>query len=233
MEEESISLTSKFNLLHAFLEAGFFVQLTILVLLFASVYGFSIILKKHKEFKTLRKHDDLFLNYFKSKNLENWDNIYNNALANKGQFPPVFVAAYRELKSLEDQALDASTERENIERALSSEVETQIFKLEKGLGHLATIGSTAPFIGLFGTVVGILTAFQKIGESGNATLTTVGPAISEALVVTAMGLFVAIPAVGFYNHFIGKVKAVHLELTNFANVILNTYKRKSKKVEDQ
>ena len=232
MEEEGISLTGKLNLLEAFFDAGFFVQLTVVVLIFASVYGFSIILKKHKEFKSLKNHDDLFLNYFKSKNQENWDQVYTNALANKGQFPPIFVAAYRELKSLEDQRLDSSIERENIERAISSEVETQIFKLERGLGSLATIGSTSPFVGLFGTVVGILTAFQKIGESGSATLTTVGPAISEALVVTAMGLFVAIPAVSFYNHFIGKVKAVDLELNNFGNAILNTYKKKSIKFED-
>ncbi len=232
MTEESVSLADKFDLMNAFFEAGFFVQLTVVVLVFASVYGFSIILKKHKEFKTLKKHDDLFLNYFKNKDPRNWDKVYTNALTNKGQFPPVFVAAFKELKSLEVQALESSIERDNIERAMSSEVETQVFKLERGLGHLATIGSASPFVGLFGTVVGILTAFQKIGESGSATLSTVGPAISEALVVTAMGLFVAIPAVSFYNHFIGKVKEVDLELNNFANVILNTYRKKGKQIED-
>ncbi len=226
MDEENISLVSDFNLIRAFFEAGFFVQLTILVLIGSSVYGLSIVLKKYKEIKSLKTCDNKFLNFFKNTPVDEWEKVYTHGLANKGQFAPVFVSAFRELQTVSDQVLDA-----NIQRAISSEIETQIFKLERGLGHLATIGSAAPFVGLFGTVVGILTAFHRIGASGNATLSTVGPAISEALVVTAMGLFVAIPAVSFYNHFVGKVKEANLELNNFANVILNTIK--VRKIEEQ
>ena len=224
VNEMSKTVTANYDLLDAFFSAGFFVQLTVVVLLFLSVYGLGIVLKKFKELKENKKNDEKFFDFFKEASLSEWESLYTQGLTNKGQLASLFVSIYREL-----QETEYKSSKESIERVIYSEIDTLIFRLENGLSHLATIASSSPFIGLFGTVVGILTAFHKIGAAGNASLATVGPAISEALVVTAMGLFVAIPAVGFYNHFIHKVKETSLKLNNFACVILNCYKKSEPK----
>ncbi len=98
-------------------------------------------------------------------------------------------------------------------------------ELDKRLGFLATVGSNAPYIGLFGTVWGIMSAFQKIGASGSASLAVVAPGISEALIATAIGLAAAIPAVIAYNHFISRLKKAELEIEGFATDFLNISKR--------
>jgi biopolymer transport protein TolQ len=114
---------------------------------------------------------------------------------------------------------------DNMERALRSAVNGEVQRLEKFLSLLATTGNAAPFIGLFGTVWGIMVAFQGIGLKGSATLAVVAPGISEALIATAAGLAAAIPAVVAFNHFSNKVRGLETEMTNFANDLLNIVKR--------
>jgi biopolymer transport protein TolQ len=114
---------------------------------------------------------------------------------------------------------------ENVGRALRRATTLEIHRLEKFLTFLATTGSTAPFIGLFGTVWGIMDAFHGIGKTGSASLAVVAPGISEALVATAIGLVAAIPAVVAYNHFVNKVNVLSGEMDNFSQEFLNIVER--------
>ncbi len=114
---------------------------------------------------------------------------------------------------------------DNIERSLNNASNSEMTKLESAIGFLATTGSASPFIGLFGTVWGIMDTFQGIGARGSATLAVVAPGISEALVATAAGLAAAIPAVIFYNYFLNKSKIMVQEMDNFAAEFLNIVER--------
>jgi biopolymer transport protein TolQ len=146
----------------------------------------------------------------------------------------LFSEGYTELKKLmekgeekEDPAV-ISTELggiDNIARALRRATTSEITCLERYLTFLATTGSTAPFIGLFGTVWGIMTAFKGIGETGSASLAVVAPGIAEALVATAIGLVAAIPAVMGYNHFQNRIKVLIAEMDNFSTEFLNIVHR--------
>ena len=112
-----------------------------------------------------------------------------------------------------------------IKRALDQATTAEQARLEKNLGFLATTGSTAPFIGLFGTVWGIMDSFRQIGLSGSASLATVAPGISEALIATAFGLVAAIPAVVAYNYFLGRIRVLTSEMDNFSAEFLNIIER--------
>lgn len=114
---------------------------------------------------------------------------------------------------------------DNLERTLRKATDTELSKAEKHLSFLATTGSTAPFIGLLGTVVGIMSSFGQIAASGSASLAVVAPGISEALFATAVGLFAALPAVAAYNFFVGQVRKIELSISNFASDFLNVAKR--------
>jgi biopolymer transport protein TolQ len=114
---------------------------------------------------------------------------------------------------------------DNIERALNRARDSESTKLESALGFLATTGSASPFIGLFGTVWGIMDTFKGIGARGSATLAIVAPGISEALIATAAGLAAAIPAVIFYNYYINRVKTMTQEMDNFSSELLNIIER--------
>jgi biopolymer transport protein TolQ len=123
------------------------------------------------------------------------------------------------LPNLEMKGID------NVERALNRACSAEASKLESTLGFLATTGSASPFIGLFGTVWGIMDTFRGIGTRGSATLAVVAPGISEALIATAAGLAAAIPAVIFYNYYLNKVKDMSGEMDNFASEVLNIIER--------
>ena len=148
----------------------------------------------------------------------------------------MFNEGYTELKKLmetgEQQQVDdpsvISTDVggiDNISRALRRATTSEITRLEKYTTFLATTGSTAPFIGLFGTVWGIMTAFKGIGETGSASLAVVAPGIAEALIATAIGLVAAIPAVMGYNHFQNKIRVVVAQMDNFSSEFLNIVQR--------
>ena len=143
----------------------------------------------------------------------------------------LFKNGYEELQSLaelSDEHSEAPSKLsgiDNIERVLRTTADQEISKLEKNLTWLATTGSTGPFIGLFGTVWGIMSAFQKIGLTGAASLAVVAPGISEALIATAIGLAAAIPAVIVYNHFINQIKKIELDLNSYASDFTNVMKR--------
>ena len=126
------------------------------------------------------------------------------------------------------------TDEDNIQRALKKESQTSLARLESGLGFLATAGSSCPFIGLFGTVFGIMDAFGKIAALGSASLAVVAPGIAEALLATGLGLFAAIPALIFYNSYMNKMRLFEMEFEHFSSDFINIAKRnffKSKQID--
>lgn len=208
------------------------VELMVLVVLAAaSAYSWALITMKSLQLRKARQESVSFLDTFwKASRL---DAIYTSAQKLEGSpISRVFRAGYEELSKLAQHkggAEGAMSERlggiENVERALARAATAEITTLENNVSFLGTVGSTAPFIGLFGTVMGILGAFNEIAEKGNATITTVAAPIGNALLATAAGLFAAIPAVIAYNSFVSRIKVFDTEMSNFSNDFLNIVKR--------
>ncbi|MEZ4337464.1 MAG: MotA/TolQ/ExbB proton channel family protein [Sandaracinaceae bacterium] len=144
---------------------------------------------------------------------------------NHSPLAKVFHAGYVELARLTSGSADREGVLDNVERSLRRSSTTEMTKLESLLPFLATTGSTAPFIGLLGTVLGILEVFHQLGGTGDASLGAVGPKIAEALFVTAIGLFAAIPAVMAYNYFVRRVRVIEAEVETFGSDFLNIVKR--------
>ena len=208
------------------------VELAVLALLVAvSVVSWALIAVKAVQLNRARDQSITFLDTFwKGSRL---DAIYQSArnLPNS-PISRVFCAGYEELSKLAqstDDKENAMSERlggiENVERALNRASTSQITELESRVSFLGTVGATAPFVGLFGTVMGILSAFNEIAEKGNASLSTVAAPIGNALVATAAGLFAAIPAVVAYNSFVSRIKVFDTEMANFSSDFLNIVKR--------
>jgi biopolymer transport protein TolQ len=219
--------------------AGLVVQLVLLLLLLFSVISWAIILMKHFNLRKVTRENDLFLNmYMKSTKLSE---IFPEAKKYRNStLAEVFRAGYTELVKVTRAVRGTPTGREstdpagsameiagidNVERAMNRACGSEAGKLEAALGFLATTGSACPFIGLFGTVWGIMDTFKGIGARGSATLAVVAPGISEALIATAAGLAAAIPAVIFYNYFLNKTREMTLDMDNFASELLNIVER--------
>lgn len=193
------------------------VKLVLLILLSFSVASWAIIVYKQKELKRLRSASVRFFDTFwRTHNLEDLLAKY------AGQESPLFnvfrqavADLIRKHKTGEGKrSVDASME--GIRRRIDRAVEDEIERIERYLPFLATTGSTSPFIGLFGTVWGILAAFWQIGRAGSSSLAVVGPFIAEALIATAFGLAAAIPAVIFYNFFVARTRTFGREIQSFS-----------------
>jgi biopolymer transport protein TolQ len=203
----------------------------LLLLLGASAFSWAIIAKKWLQIRRARDESVKFLETFwQSKRL---DAIYQRA-ESLGASPisQVFRAGYVELSKVTAQKKDVEGGMhdelggiENVERALKRAAASEVTHLEAQVPFLGTTASAAPFVGLFGTVWGIMRAFHDIYRMGNANLATVARPISEALIATAVGLFAAIPAVVAYNYFISKIRILDSEMTNFSNDFLNIVRR--------
>ena len=205
------------------------VQLVLLVLVGMSVACWVIIFNKYSALRKASVATEAFLDLFwKSQRL---DQVYDKANAMEGSpVAAVFKAGYVELSKLTkakqgEQNANLMDGEENLSRALRKAARVERTNLEHMTTFLATTGSTAPFIGLFGTVWGILLAFQKIGATGQASLAVVGPDIAHALIATAIGLAAAIPAVMAYNYFNSRIRVLEDEMGNFSSDFLNIVKR--------
>lgn len=214
--------------------ASFFVQLTLFILIGLSIICWGVGWAKYKQFNLLAEANSPFKHKFEKGS--SLDEIYEMV----DRFPRsnlarLFSAGYVEMKRIAESPL-AQTVKEgpnsmrlsgidNIERSLRKQMDQEIAQMEASLNWLATTGSTGPFIGLFGTVWGIMSSFHKIGQMGSATLAVVAPGISEALIATAIGLFAAIPAVMLYNFFIAKIRKEEMLMNNFSIDFLNIVKR--------
>jgi len=215
---QAVGLASNtdFSITTLFLRADIIVKSVIIILIASSIYSWAIIFEKIKLFKKINKSTDEFENKFwKSKSAESFYNSLpsnvNDPMAN------LFKDSMQVLlKSKRSSNLD-----EKMSRMLEINVEQQMEKIDKSYTFLATVGSTAPFIGLFGTVWGIMNSFQSIAISRNTSLAIVAPGIAEALFATALGLLAAIPAVVAYNKFSSDSKKYSQKLENFSKRFLS------------
>ena len=204
----------------------------LLLLLGASAFSWAIIAKKWLQIRRAQDESVKFLETFwQSKRL---DAIYQAAEALRASpISQVFRAGYVELSKVTAQKKESAEGGmhdelggiENVERALKRAAASEVTHLEAQIPFLGTTASAAPFVGLFGTVWGIMSAFHDIYRMGNANLATVARPISEALIATAVGLFAAIPAVVAYNYFTSKIRVLDSEMTNFSNDFLNIVRR--------
>ena len=215
------------NLISLISEASAIVQAILLVLVFFSVFSWAIIFFKRKTLKTATVQSHKFMGVFrKSQNLsevgEAAKKYHSSPLAK------LFLSGFKELshatKSNPGNGLPQS-KLDNINRSLVKASNSEISRLEKMMGFLATTGSVTPFIGLLGTVLGIMDAFVKIGIVRSASLSTVAGPIAEALIATAAGLFAAIPAVIAYNYFLHRIKDMISDMEEFSMEFLNIAER--------
>ncbi|MCC6271038.1 MAG: protein TolQ [Microbacteriaceae bacterium] len=206
------------GVLDLILQAGFLVQLILIALLALSVLCWAIVFTKYRYLQAAARENLKFLDLFwKGKNLED---IYDRS--EKYLVSPVaqvFKSGYREMRKL--------PEPDNIQRAMIRTSAAEISQMERHVPWLATTASSAPFIGLFGTVWGIMSSFQSIGAQGSANLAVVAPGIAEALIATAAGLAAAIPSAMFYNMLVNHIKRIAVDMDNFSNDFLNIVKRGS------
>ena len=193
--------TADFSFLSLFLHAHIVVKLVMIGLLITSVWGWAVIIEKSLLFARTRRETSDFERLFWSG--QSLDELYS-AITQKHAtaMTALFVAAMREWRrSIENTSRPLAGVQHRIERVMDVTITREMERLEKRLLFLATVGSTAPFVGLFGTVWGIMMSFQVIAVLKNPSLAVVAPVIAEALLATALGLFAAIPAVIFYNKF--------------------------------
>ncbi len=214
------------------LNAGLVVKFVLILLIMFSVISLGIILFKLFQVHRANSESVRFMDFFwKSKSFDviaaQADRFTNSPLT------VLFNEGFSELKKVVEGKPAAESDHlttdlggvENVSRALRRATNSEITRLERYLTFLATTGSTSPFIGLFGTVWGIMTAFEGIGKTGSASLAVVAPGIAEALIATAIGLVAAIPAVMAYNHFQHKIRVLINEMDSFSTEFLNIVQR--------
>lgn len=217
-----------------FWNAGLMVKFVMLLLLGFSLYSWFIVFKKYTTYKQARQESEEFLETFwKCKNLAEAHKVAQSTTmcpeAN------IFALGYTELQKVGKRQTTSSNGEEtfetrlagmeNLKRTLRKAGNIELDRLSESLSFLATTGSTSPFIGLFGTVWGIMTSFQEIGLRGSASLVVVAPGISEALIVTAAGLAVAIPAVVFFNYYSTILSDMESRMNSFSSDFLNLVER--------
>ena len=215
---QAVGLASNtdFSLWSLFIRADFIVKTVILMLIGCSIYSWAIIFEKFRLFKKINLESEEFEEKFwKSKSAETF---YNSLPINSDN--PMALLFKDSMQTLL-KAKNKSNLSERMSSVLEVNIEKQIVTLEKGFTFLATVGSTAPFIGLFGTVWGIMNSFQSIAISRNTSLAIVAPGIAEALFATALGLLAAIPAVVAYNKYNNDSKKYSQKLENFSKRFLS------------
>ena len=205
--------STDFSLIQLFIRADFIVKSVIIILIAASIYSWALIFEKYKLFKKIEKTTTSFEEKFwKSKSAESFYNNLTNAT--KDPVANIFQSAMVEL--IKTKSKSSSVQSARVSRVIEISADKEIKLIEKHFTFLATVGSTAPFIGLFGTVWGIMNSFQSIAISRNTSLAIVAPGIAEALFATALGLLAAIPAVVAYNQFNNDAKKYSARIENFS-----------------
>ena len=210
-----LGTNTDFSLISLFLRADIVVKSVIIILIVCSIYSWAVIIEKFKLFKKINKlSEDFEEKFWNSKSAE----TFYNSLPAKVDDPMAVVFQDAMESLLKKKSKNNLSER--MSTFLEVGIEKQMAKIDKGFTFLATVGSTAPFIGLFGTVWGIMNSFQSIAISRNTSLAIVAPGIAEALFATALGLLAAIPAVVAYNKFNTDSKKYTQKLENFSKRFL-------------
>ena len=211
-----LATSADFSLINLFIRADIIVKSVIIILIVCSVYSWAIIIEKYRLFKKINlSSEDFEEKFWRSKSAE----TFYNSLPSTTDDPMTEL-----FKDSMEGLLKSKSKTNLIEKMggmLEVGIEKQISKIDKGFTFLATVGSTAPFIGLFGTVWGIMNSFQSIAISRNTSLAIVAPGIAEALFATALGLLAAIPAVVAYNRFNSEARKYSQKLENFSKRFLS------------
>ena len=222
---QSLGLASNtdFSLISLFLRADIIVKSVIIILILSSIYSWAIIFEKIRMFRKINKSAEEFEEKFwKSKSAETF---YNSLPSNiEDPMAKLFKSSMQTVMKTRSK----SNLSERLSSVLEVNIEKQMVAVEKYNSFLATVGSTAPFIGLFGTVWGIMNSFQSIAISRNTSLAIVAPGIAEALFVTALGLFVAIPSTAYYNLITSKIDNYLSEAESFGKDLVNIISRQVK-----
>jgi biopolymer transport protein TolQ len=226
---------AKIDLIYIVMNAGLVVQLVMLLLLFFSVTSWAIMMVKFRYIKKAFKESGLFIDFFwKTQDLSS---TFKKAKEFHGSpVARIFRVGYVELTRLKQSTTSDSksavdvensifTGTDNVKRALRRAINSEVTRMMQMVPFLATTGNTTPFIGLFGTVWGIMNSFHGIGLRGSASLAVVAPGISEALIATAAGLVAAIPAVIAFNYFMQKIRIIQSEWQSFSADFLNIIER--------
>jgi len=205
------------NILTSFLEAGFFGKGILIVLAFLSVYAWAIVQSKFLFFRKIRKENSIFLKKLKGKRGNILNIELNEKLFPDSPFFKIFFACSESLREIIMVKNRIDTEDiDAIEIIIQRVVSEEKLKMEESNFVLATIASVSPFLGLLGTVWGIMKSFKNMGMMGSASITAVAPGISEALITTVVGLVVAIPAVVVYNYTVNNTKEEMVRINNFS-----------------
>jgi len=210
-------VTADLSILELVLNASILVQLVMLLLLVASLMSWTMIFRKHATLKRARSTADEFEDQFWSGQdlVSMFNRINANAYEATGM-ERIFHSGFKEFARLRGQpGIEAAAILDGSERAMRIALSREVDLLELHLSFLATVGSTSPYVGLFGTVWGIMNSFRALGNVSQATLALVAPGIAEALIATAMGLFAAIPAVIAYNRYANDVERLHNRYDTF------------------
>ena len=215
-----------YSIISVFLHASLVAQIIMIILIVLSILSWTVIISKFVILNAAERKASSGLNRFVE------DHDLRQAVQSLGGDPssPLYSVAQhgvREFNSGREAGAQGEIVVETVRRALNQGVSMELDRLHKALSILATTANTAPFIGLFGTVWGIMTSFHAIGQMKSASLATVAPGISEALIATAIGLAVAIPATIAYNMFLGKLDSIETRLIHFAGVFLNRVQRET------
>ena len=210
--------STDFSLMQLFIRADFVVKSVIVILIAASIYSWALIFEKYRLFKRIEKSTTSFEDKFwKSRSAESFYNSFTNR--DKDPVGNIFQSAMIEL--IKTKSKSSSVQSARVSRVIEISADKEIKLIEKHFTFLATVGSTAPFIGLFGTVWGIMNSFQSIAISRNTSLAIVAPGIAEALFATALGLLAAIPAVVAYNKFTSDSRKYSARIENFSKRFLS------------
>jgi biopolymer transport protein TolQ len=234
--------TGRWSLVDLIRDSGTEVWMVLLILLGFSVVSWAVIASKIMLLRKTKRETEAFFRSYEQQ--PTFSAIYKDIEAQElhsNPFAAIFLKGYRELLRISASPQGARAQEqgvrepgrlavewtglESVERAVRQEGAFQVHRYERALGFLATTGSTAPFVGLFGTVLGIIRSFHEIGMRGSASLATVAPGISEALVATAAGLAAAIPAVVAYNYFVQRIRGIASEMDQFITEFLNLVQR--------
>jgi len=231
-------VSSDIDIIQMIGNAGLMVRCVLLLLLFFSVASWTIILMKYSYLRKAFRESEQFIDFFwKSRDLS--DAFAKAKRLASSPIARTFRTGYLELRKISQSGGGASPDAEadagslgsqfggvdNVQRSLRRAIDMEITRMTQLVPFLATTGSTTPFIGLFGTVWGIMNSFHGIGLRGSASLAVVAPGISEALVATAAGLAAAIPAVIAYNYFMQRIRTIETELRSFSADFLNIIER--------
>ncbi len=218
-------MNQEFSIITLVLHASIMVQLVMAGLLCISLASWTVIFGKVFSLRSLRQGNDNFEREFWSG--KNLNDLYANATGKTQNAPMerIFASGMREFLKLRERRQEASAQLDGARRAMRASLQRELDVIEGNVGFLASVGSVSPYVGLFGTVWGIMHAFVGLANVQQVTLATVAPGIAEALVATAIGLFAAIPAVVAYNRFARDIDRIAIQLESFIEEFSNILQR--------